>query len=278
MSASFYRKLFVMFLTVLLAFAGSESLVFAQFGGFGIATTHTVEDEAAQDGDIVSLSAENGNLRITTIPYDEKMFGVVAESPTVVLRTVGLNTPVIRSGEARINVTTLNGSIGIGDYITSSAIPGKGQKATDFNGYILGIALEPFNETDGTLIEFEGKEAAQGKVLVAVGITATTPFIKKVSGGFLGNLQYTGELFLYMLTTTRQSERIVRYILAVMVAVISLYISFRSFGHNVTKGIESIGRNPLAKGSIQSMIIVNVVLIAVVSLGGILLSLIIISL
>lgn len=270
-------KLLPITLLFILYFVSAPS-VYSQFGGFGVATSHNVEDKDAQDGDIVSLSSETGNLRLSTLEYDEKMFGVIVLSPAIVLRTVGLNTPIVRSGEVHVNVTTLNGSIAIGDYITSSPIPGKGQKATDFNGYILGIALEPFSQTDGTLVNFEEEEVAQGKVLVAVGISATTPFIKKVSGGFLGSLQYTGELFIYMLTATKQSERVMRYILAVLVALVSLYLSFRSFGHNVTKGIESIGRNPLAKGSIQTMIMVNIILIAVVSLGGILLSLIIISL
>ncbi len=250
----------------------------AQFGGFGVATTHSIEDQNPQDGDIVSLSAETGNLRITSVEYDEKMFGVVSLAPAIVLHTTGFNTPIVRTGETQVNVTTLNGSISIGDYVTSSPIPGKGQKATDFNGYVLGIALQPFSQTDGTLLDYEGTEVSQGKILVAVGISATTPFIKKVSGGFLGSLQYTGELLLYMLAATKESERIMRYILAVLVAIVSLYISFRSFGHNVTNGIESIGLNPMAKGSIQTMIVVNIVLIAIVSLGGILLSLIIISL
>lgn len=278
MSASFFRKCSLIFLIILAALPAFASIAFAQFGEFGVATTHSVEDQDPQDGDIVSLSAETGNLRITTVEYDEKMFGVVNLAPAIVLRTVGFNTPIVRTGETQVNVTTLNGSIGIGDYVTSSPIPGKGQKATDFNGYILGIALQPFSQTDGTLVDYEGTEVSQGKILVAVGISATTPFIKKVSGGFLGSLQYTGEMLLYMLTATKQSERIMRYILAVLVAMVSLYISFRSFGHNVTKGIESIGRNPMAKGSIQTMIVVNIVLIAIVSLGGILLSLIIISL
>lgn len=277
MPASIKHKLLPIGLFLTVFFISAPS-VYSQFGGFGVATTHTVEEKTTEDGDIVSLSSETGNLRLSTLGYDEKMFGVIVLSPAVVLRTIGLNTPIVRSGEVRVNVTTLNGSIGIGDYVTSSPIPGKGQKATDFTGYILGIALEPFGQTDGTLVDFEGQEVAQGKVLVAVGISASTPFIKKVSGGFLGSLRYTGELFLYMFTATRQSERIMRYILAVLVALVSLYLSFRSFGHNVTKGIESIGRNPLAKGSIQTMIMVNVILIAVVSLGGILLSLIIISL
>lgn len=271
-------RTFTTVLIALMLLPTSASVVFAQFGGFGVATTHTVENDTAQNGDIVSLSSETGNLLLTTQEYDEKMFGVITLSPAVVLRTVGLNTPIVRSGEVQVNVTTLNGSIGIGDYVTSSAIPGKGQRASELTGYVLGVALQSFTPADGTLIDFEGKEVAQGSILVAVGISPSTPFIRKVSGGFLGGLQYGGELFFYLLTTTKQSERIVRYILAVLVAITSLYISFRSFGHNVAKGIESIGRNPLAKGSIQTMIIVNVVLIAVVSLGGIALSLIIISL
>lgn len=254
------------------------TIVRADSLGSGTISTHTVKDKAAEDGDIVSLTDEKDILALTSVSYDEKMWGVVDLHPVVVVRNVGMDTPIVRIGETMVNVTTINGPIHIGDYVTSSEIPGKGQKATDSTGYVLGVAMENFTEADGKIIDALGKEVSVGKIKVSVGIGPTTPFIQKVSGGFLGGLQYTSSLFIYALATSKQTEKIIRYILAILVAITSLSISFRSFGRNVTKGIESIGRNPLAKGSIQSMIIVNVVLIALVSIGGIVLSLIIISL
>ena len=84
--------------------------------------------------------------------------------------------------------------------------------------------------------------------------------------------------FLSNIATSRQAEKIFRYFLAASVAIISILVSLFFFGKNVTKGIEMIGRNPLAKVPIQSMILVNVLIIAVIALGGIILSLIILSL
>lgn len=250
----------------------------AEFAETGIATTYTIIDKAAEDGDIVSLTDQKDKLGLSAVAYDEKMFGVYVVHPLIVIRNVGHPSPIVRSGEVMVNVTTVNGDIAIGDYITTSELPGKGQKSTDPTGYVLGIALEPFTQENGTLIDALGKEAAIGKIRVSMGIGPSTPFIQKVSGGFLGGLQYTSSLFLYAVTTSKQTERLIRYILAIIIAVTSIGVSFRSFGRNVTKGIESIGRNPLAKSSIQSMIIINVILIGLVSIGGIVLSLIIISL
>ena len=242
-----------------------------------IASTYQLIDTEYSDGDIVSIATESGKLSLSKLGYDEKMFGVIDLSPIMVYR-VEEGVPVVRAGEVFVNVTNLNGLVVVGDYVTSSEISGKGQKAPDLVGYMLGRSLETFNEKEASSIDYEGKKLLLGKVKVAVGIGPASPVQLKVSGGLFGTLKQLATSFLYNIQTSKQTERIIRYIIAAIVALVTIYINFRSFGRNITKGIESIGRNPLAKVPIQSMIIVNIILIAVVSLGGILLSLAIISL
>jgi hypothetical protein len=178
-----------------------------------------------------------------------------------------------------VNVTTAGGPIAIGDYITSSTLPGKGEKAPEASGYMLGAALATFDGKEGgTPVTVDGKPYQQGKVLVAIGIGPASPILFKAGGGIMGTIKQITNAIMYNIKSSKSFERITRIILAALVALLVIYVSFRTFGKNVTKGIEAIGRNPLAKNSIQAMIIMNVILILVVSIGGIILALVIVSL
>ena len=145
-------------------------------------------------------------------------------------------------------------------------------------GYLLGIALSDFSEKDGTELKFENKSYRQGKIKVAIGIGPSSLSAINSSGGFLGTARQVGLSFFSLVSANKEAEKIFRYILSALVAIISILGGIYFFGRNVTKGIESIGRNPLAKTTIQTMIIINVVLIGLVSLGGIILSLTILAL
>lgn len=244
---------------------------------FNIAHTLAISDPEAVDGDIVSLGTEEQTLVRSTKSYDERIYGALVENPVMVYRTLD-TLPVTRSGDVYINVTTIGGPITVGDYITSSPIPGKGQKASELNGYMVGVALTVFDGSDGVPLDHDGKSYSSGKVKVTVGIGPASPVVVKAAGGVLGTLRQIVTAILYNISVSRDLEKIIRYIIAALVATVIVYTGYRAFGVNITRGIEAIGRNPLAKVTIQSMIIVNVIMLLLVSLGGILLSLAIVSL
>jgi hypothetical protein len=250
--------------------------VSAQVPEFNIATTLVIDDKAAADGDIMSFNADKTTLTRSNKIGDDKMYGVLVQNPKMVYRTIDA-IPLARSGTAFVNVVTSGGNIKIGDYITSSVVPGKGQKAGDMNGYMVGIALDGFDGTGGTAVE-NNTNVKQGKILVAIGIGPASPVLTKSGGGVFGTLKQIVNSIWYNISQSKQVERLIRFLLAIILVLLVIYISYRTFGKNVTKGIEAIGRNPLAKTSIQAMIILNVILIFVVSLGGIILALLIISL
>ena len=112
----------------------------------------------------------------------------------------------------------------------------------------------------------------------SVGIGPASPALIKAAGGLFGTLKFLLSSLAFNIRTGEQAEKIIRVIIAAIIVLVTVLINFYTFGRNITKGIESIGRNPLARVSIQSMIILNIILIAVVSIGGIILSLVIISL
>lgn len=242
--------------------------------GLNLAQTLIIGDAEAVDGDIMSLGTENETLVRSQEANDERMYGVLNATPVMVYRTRD-SIPVARAGLAYVNVTTMSGPIAVGDYVTSSPIPGKGQKATGLTGYMVGVAIESFDGTSGSSVDFEGKQFQSGKVKVAIGIGPASPAVIKASGGVFGTLRALARALLFNIGGGADW---LKYLLAAIIILITIIVGFRTFGRNITKGIEAIGRNPLAKASIQAMIILNVVMILVVVIGGVILSLVIISL
>jgi hypothetical protein len=267
----------VFFIFFLLAFP-LKSHVDAQDLQFNIARTIIIDDKDAVDGDIMSLAPKKETLVRSAKNSDERMFGVLITNPVMVYRTLS-TLPVARDGEAVVNVTMMGGAIEVGDYITSSPIAGKGQKAEGVAGYMVGVALSTFDGKNASAsADFSGKKYAIGRVKVNVGIGPASPVITKAAGGILGTVKQFATAVLFNISTSKQAERIIRYTLAVLIALLIIYVSYRTFGRNVTKGIEAIGRNPLAKGSIQTMITLNIILLGISVVAGIALSLVVISL
>jgi len=274
------NKIFGIFFLFFLSFVFylfSFSPVSAQGLDFGVATTYKLDDKNLENGDILSISPGKNILERSSTNYDEKMFGVYVAKPKIVYRTTDSDFPVLRSGESQVSVTNFNGPIKKGDYITSSEIKGKGQKASLLTGFVLGVALSDFDGKSGKEITYQGKKYRQGSVLLAVGIGPASPLSLKTGGGLFGIVEGMLGNLAFNFQATKDFSKIMRYIIAGLVAISAIFINFHTFGKNVTHGIEAIGRNPMAKLSIQSMIIINVVLIAILSLAAIILSIAIVS-
>jgi len=99
---------------------------------------------------------ETGALRPSVRPYDRTLAGVIAGAgsfrPAVLLDSASPNKPRVRlslAGKAYCFADTSNGSIAVGDLLTSSATPGCAMRATDPNqsfGAVIGKALKPLTE------------------------------------------------------------------------------------------------------------------------------------
>lgn len=230
-----------------------------QPAGIEATSVYEIADADAEDGDIVKAS-ETGLIR-TTIGFDNKIFGVIADSPLLVYRSGTKGKPVVRSGVAQVNVTTLNGPIKYGDYITSSATAGKGQKATE-SGYTIGMAL-------GSVT------GEAGKIPVAVRIEYT----ELTNPRFAGRLfSFIASAFLENISDPKQLGTIIRYIAAGLVVLLSFTFGFLTFSRSIAKSVEALGRNPLAKSTIQLSMVINIVLLIATGIIGIVASILIIRL
>lgn len=269
------KRFFLPFIIALSMILGS-TLARAQVDipGLNVARTLGVTDESAVDGDVVSRTQDAEILELSKVPGDARMYGVLVRSPLVVFRT-NENIPVVNTGEADVNVTTLGGPIVPGDYVSSSEIPGKAMKAdASKRGYMLGTAITSFSEQDGEALDYQGNQIRQGRVRVSINIRP----ISFTGGNVFATLQQVQASSLDVIRDQKSRDRYFRYIIALLIVIFTVYFSYRTFGRNVTKGIEGIGRNPLARLSIQSMIVLNMILIGVVCLGGMVLALLVISL
>lgn len=259
-----------LFLGITLLFLAGKA--HAQIGGYGIPSTYDVFGANVQSGDIISFDPVLNIHETTKTEHDENMFGVVDIAPTVVFRSGPNKLPVVQTGEVRVNVTTLNGPLVVGDDVTSSNIEGKGQKFISGQGYVLGTALEAFDGSkSSTTVSYDGIEYPVGSIRVLLSIgphtndqidpqTPATIFVRD-----------SGE-------TKTGLETIFRYVTAALFALGTVFVVLKTFGPNVGKGVVSIGRNPLAKSSIQAMVVFNVILILAISVVSFIVSLLIIFL
>ncbi|KKR80566.1 MAG: hypothetical protein UU26_C0014G0011 [Candidatus Daviesbacteria bacterium GW2011_GWC1_40_9] len=257
--SKFRKKLFLFFIVFstyyILHTAYYVPPVLAQNLSTDVSNVYEINDKEAKDGDILITTTGKGIIR-ASLPYDYHLFGVLQNQPLLAYRR-GDNKgqPVARFGNAQVNVTTLGGAIKAGDYITSSEIPGKGQKAI-FSGYIIGVALAPFTETEGQKITQNGKEVASGKVPVALRIEYAELSRSKSNARLLDSFNVA--LFQNMQDPNKFIQ-VLRYIAAATTALMGFGLGFLTFSRSVPKGIEAIGRNPLAEKAILFSIALNII-------------------
>ncbi|MFH1612033.1 MAG: hypothetical protein ABH887_02090, partial [bacterium] len=118
-----------------------------------LAENYPTSDETIEAGDVVSIDINNPEyVSKTETGYDSKLIGIVSTKPGVLLGgncsgdDCPREVPVALAGRVPVKVLSDNGSIAIGDPLTSaSSTPGYAVKATE-SGKIIGYALEAFNE------------------------------------------------------------------------------------------------------------------------------------
>jgi hypothetical protein len=141
------------------AFVGGVGSAMVIDTGADLAEMYTSNDNSIQPGDVVSYdpSLKTGVAK-STKSYDQNVLGIISTQPGVLIGKVekeGTNAyPVALSGRVPVKVTAQNGKIEVGDYLTSSEIPGVAMKATS-DGMIIGQALSSFEgEGIGQIVVF----------------------------------------------------------------------------------------------------------------------------
>lgn len=107
-------------------------------------------------GDVVRIDGSlTAGIRKSSQPYDNALIGVVSTKPAYLIGDVGDGSgtpvPLALAGRVPIKVTTINGPIEPGDYLTSSNIPGVAMKATQ-PGQTIGKAMTSYTNSDPSAI------------------------------------------------------------------------------------------------------------------------------
>lgn len=229
----------VVFLLVSPAVLGqqvSDGLTASEFNGT-IGIPVRIEGADIKTGDIISLV--DGRYILSNEGYDPAVAGVVVNNPTLVLGNLQSDKSyvIVSGGVALVRVSTINGPIKTGDYITTSAIPGIGVKADQF-GIVLGTALEDYASTDREQLSS-----------IAINLDIGTY-------GLFTNL-------------TSNPRVAFRYVLAFVVAAASVIAGFIYFGKVARSGVESLGRNPLAARLIYVSVFFHLLMTIGIMLFGI---------
>jgi hypothetical protein len=103
---------------------------------------------ALEDGEVVSIDPQNNHgVMRTTYQYQPDVLGVVSTDPGFVAGAYTENSyPIALIGRVPVKVSTENGIIRQGDYLTPSSVLGHAMKAT-LAGHVIGKALESMNES-----------------------------------------------------------------------------------------------------------------------------------
>lgn len=238
------KNFLISFLIIFILF--SEN-IFAQILP-SIAKNLEIADTDIKIGDIISQS-EQGLIK-SRVAYDQNMVGVVGESPILVFGKGTTTTlPVITFGEAKVRVSNQNGEIKKGDFITSSQIPGLGQKATQ-SGWILGKAMEDLKEKEGLIV-------AQIDI----------KFVSFPGGGKPSFREFFWTVY-ENLGRPENFPTFLKYLFAILLGGGSFFFGFYMIIRTLHKGVEAIGRNPLARRSIQLAMALNLIGIVLVTLAG----------
>lgn len=241
------RIIIILVFCICVSFIITTPIFAADVSASGIANYLTVSDKNATDGSIIA-STEKG-YALSTIPFDPLIYGVITTNPAMSFGNEEDQTtkPVISAGKTYVNISSVNGNIKEKDFITSSTIPGVGQKA-DKNGFILGTALESYQSNDPKKV---------GKILV---------FVNPHYNGATGSVGAAARTNL--LSTIKNAANVtslsplesLRYLFAAGAAIAAFVLGFIYFGRVAMTGVEALGRNPMAGRLIQLGVVLNLIL------------------
>jgi hypothetical protein len=129
-------------------------------GNYDLAEDYPTQDDGLEAGDIVSAdNLLDGFVAKSKGSYDKTVIGIYSEKPGFRLSQAGGTidgaraVPIALAGRVPVKVSTENGVIKKGDYLTTSSVSGIAMKATK-PGQTIGKALEDFNGTSGKVIAF----------------------------------------------------------------------------------------------------------------------------
>ena len=234
-------------LTILLCFIFFGAVVSAQ--NTNISLTLIVQNVPSGPSNGLIVVESGGNYAVSSSRSDLKTIGVITDSPSITLRRSSNPQAyfVNNSGIGFVRASNKSGKITKGDGVTSSDIPGTAVKA-DPGEYTVGVALEDFDSEEGLL-----------RIDIKPGYSQSSDSINRS----LVSIIRSGTQSLYLSPINS-----LRYVLAAIIGIASFLFGFSIFSKISGSGIQALGRNPLARKTIEFNIIIEFILnIAIIVFG-----------
>lgn len=216
-------------------------------------------------GQIVKLSTKPpATVEVAPANTSNQIFGVVVDASRAPITLERQNQQVFiaTGGSYPVFVTTQNGPINKGDYISMSQIDGVGAKATGNQPLVLGHAEATFDGKNNVLSHSD--KYAIGQIMVALSVLPNTQF--KNTLAIPQPLQRLGNSISGReVPPFRVYMALILFLVAISLAVILLIVGTRS-------SLVALGRNPLSRHSIlQGMFQVIAVAVTIfgISVGGV---------
>lgn len=207
-------------------------------------------------GTIVSLDKDDTGSVVPTAPgIFEHMHGVIVEpnDSAVTLTEDTSSVFVASSGQYEVLVSSLNGNIKQGDFISGSSISGVGMKIDQQETYVVGQALEDldFSASSSVLSSTEVSDSGGGTTTVSIGRVLVRIDVKS-SPASAAEVSSTPAVLLSVselvagkpVSASRIYSATAVLLLSIILAGTLLYASVKS-------SFTSIGRNPLSKKPIM---------------------------
>ena len=228
------RVLITSFIMLLLSLSGR---VHAQ----NISLTLIVEDVPSGPTNGLIVIQDGAQYKLSSVRADTRMIGIITDTPSFSGRksTNSKAFYVNGSGTSVVRASNINGKITKGDYLTSSDIKGVAIRTIDPE-FTIGVAQEDFDSADG---------------LVRIDIKPSF---------FQGNSSVNRSLINVIRSGTQSFTlspiNSLRYVLAAIIGIASFLFGFSIFSKISGTGIQALGRNPLARKTIEFNIIIEFIL------------------
>ena len=195
----------------------------------------------------MSITKE-GLVRSSTA-YDIVTFGVIVNSPVISIEPRSDSTSAVATiGVAQVKISTKAGNIAVGDFIATSDDAGVGQKATK-GGYVLGRALGSFDKSDR---------------IETIPVEINIKYADAVDGSANGEKKG----LLGLLSDPENFKNFLRYLAGFLIGFVTLVGTVYAFVKFLTNGITALGRNPMAKKTIISSMILSGFVITILAISG----------
>jgi len=231
----FYNR--VLITSFIMLFLSLSGRVHAQ----NISLTLIVEDVPSGPTNGLIVIQDGAQYKLSSVRADTRMIGIITDTPSFSGRksTNSKAFYVNGSGTSVVRASNINGKITKGDYLTSSDIKGVAIRTIDPE-FTIGVAQEDFDSADG---------------LVRIDIKPSF---------FQGNSSVNRSLINVIRSGTQSFTlspiNSLRYVLAAIIGIASFLFGFSIFSKISGTGIQALGRNPLARKTIEFNIIIEFIL------------------